>query len=112
MRKSNHGNADDEGKAAQNHQRLAAHPVGEQPGEEGRDHAAEQYGRDDDRKLTSVESGGCLQIGQRAADDADVYAVKQAAQTRDQQEEAIVCASFAADARQGILLLVQISIGH
>ena len=50
----NHGNAEDEGEAAEDHQRLAAHPVGEHAGKERGEDAAQQHGRDDDGELGGV----------------------------------------------------------
>ena len=51
VRKGDDRNADDEGEAAENHQRLAAHPVGQQAGKERGEDAAQQHGRHDDGKL-------------------------------------------------------------
>ena len=90
VRERDHGNAEHKEDAAERHQGLAAHPVGEQAGEQRGDHAAQQHGGHNERKLAGVQAGGGLQIGQRAGDDADIDAVKQAAQAGDEQEEAVV----------------------
>jgi hypothetical protein len=72
-------NAGYERQPAQDHQGLAAHPVGQQAGEQSGEHAAQQHRGHDHRELRGGEAGGCFEIRQRAADDADVDAVEQAA---------------------------------
>ena len=87
VRKRDHGNAGDEGEAAEDHQRLAAHPVGQQAGKERGEDAAQQHRRHNDRELRGGQARSGFKIGQRAADDADIDAVEQAAQARNQRAE-------------------------
>ena len=56
------------------------------PGNQSRDDAAQQNRGDDDRKLSRVQVRSRFEIRQRAADDADVDAVQQAAEARHQQK--------------------------
>ena len=50
--------------------------------------AAQQHGRNNERKLLSVEPRGGFQVRQRPGDDAHVDPVQQAAQSRDEQQKA------------------------
>ena len=52
--KGDDGNAEDKDRAAEDHQRLAAQPVGEQTGKQGGEDAAQQHGGDDDGELAGV----------------------------------------------------------
>ena len=85
--KGDNRNAEGEGDAAENHEGLAAEPVGEEAGKEGGEDAAEQHGGDDDGELGGREVGGGLEIGERSADDADVDAVEEAAEARDEKQK-------------------------
>ena len=99
LRESDDGDAEDECSAAENHERLAAHPVGEEAGEERGEDAAEQDGRDDDGELRRVELRGGFEIRQRAADDADIDAVEQAAEAGDEKQEEVVALASAIGGR-------------
>ncbi len=90
VREGDHGDAGDEGETAERHERFAAEAVGEEAGEEGGEDAAEQDGGDDDGELAGVEAGGGFEVGKRTADDADVDAVEQAAESRNEEEKAVV----------------------
>ena len=68
--------------------------IGQRAGEQGGDHAAEEHGGDDDGKLARIQARRCLEIRQSARDDADIHAVEQSAESRDQQEEAVVAGFF------------------
>ena len=75
---------------AQDHERLASHPVRQQAGEQRREHAAQQHRRHDDRELAGVQFGRGFEVRQRAADDADIDAVEQAAQPCNQKQQAVI----------------------
>ena len=90
VRQGNYGDADDEHDAADRHEPLAAHPVGQQAGEESGDDAAQEHGRHDDGEFVPIQARGRFQIGKGARDDAHVDAVKQAAESGDNEEKAVV----------------------
>ena len=92
LREGDDGDAEDEGEAAEDHERLAAHPVGEQAGEEGGEDGAQQHRGDDDGELRGGQMRGGLEVGKRTADDAHVDAVEQAAETGNQEKKAGVTA--------------------
>ena len=94
MRQRYHGNTDDESHAAQNHQRFAAHPIGQQACEQRGNDAAQQYSRDNDGKLAGVQAGCCFEIWKRAPDNADIHPVEQATQARDELQKPVVGNSF------------------
>ncbi len=94
MRQRDDGDAGDKCDAAQRHQRLASHPVGQQPGYQRGDDAAQQNRGDDDRKLFRIQVRSGFEIRQRAADDADVDAVQQAAEARHQQKKLAITESL------------------
>ena len=72
------------------HHGFASQPIRERAGEQRRKHGAQQHGGDDERKLSCIQPGGGFEIRQRAGDDANVHAVKQSAQSGDQQEKTVV----------------------
>ena len=90
VRERDDGNAEDEGQTAEDHQGLAAHPVGEHTGEEGGENAAEQDRGHDDGELRRIQLGGGFKIGQRAADDAHVDAVEQSAEAGHEKQKEVV----------------------
>ncbi len=90
MGKRNHGDADDKGDAAQDHERLASDPVRDHASKQGGDGRAQQHGSHDHRQLPRSQLRSSFQIRQRTADDAYVYSVEQAAKARDQQQEQVV----------------------
>ena len=92
LREGDDRDAKDEGDTAEDHERLAAHPVGEHAGEERGEDAAQQHGGDDDGELSGGESGGGFQIRERAADDAHVDAVEQTAEAGNREEKGVVAA--------------------
>jgi hypothetical protein len=92
VRERDHRDTDHEEHPAEDHHFLAAHPVGEHAGKERGDGAAQEHGRDDEGQLAGGEAGvgRRLHVRIRAGDDADVDAVEQAAESGDEQEEAVV----------------------
>jgi len=97
VREGDHGDANDEGEAAEDHERLAAEKVGEHAGEQGGDDTAEEDGGNDDGKLARVEAGGGFEIRERATDDADVDAIKQAAESGDKEQKTVIRQQFIFD---------------
>ena len=95
MRESDDRNAEDEGRAAEDHQGLAAHPVGKEAGKESGEDAAEEDGGDDDGELRRVELRGGLEVGQCAADDADIDSVEQATEAGNEKEEEVIALASA-----------------
>ena len=92
VREGDDRNTDDKRDAGENHQRLAADPVGQQPGEQCGNDAAQQHRRNNDRQLRGVQARGCLQVWQRAADDAHIDAVQQAAQAGNDKKKEVITA--------------------
>ena len=92
MREGNDGDAQNEDRPADHHQRLASQPICEQAGKQGGDHASQQHGCDNDRQLAGIESRGSLEVRQCAANDADIHSVEQAAQPSNEEKEAVITA--------------------
>ena len=92
VRQRDDGDADDKGGSAEDHERLAAHPVGQEAGEESGEDRAQQHGRHDGGELRGGEVRGGFEVGICARNDAHVDAVEQAAQPRDQQKKETVSA--------------------
>jgi hypothetical protein len=90
MRESDDRNAEDEGDAADDHERLAPQPVGDETGKQRRNGAPEQYGGDDDGKLARRQLRGSFQVRQRAANDSNIDTIEQAAKAGHEHEKEAV----------------------
>ena len=90
VRQRNYRNADDEQNAAQRHHFFSPQPIRQQAGEQSGNDAAEQNRGDDERQLPGAQTGRGFKIRQRAGNDAHVHAVKQPAQSGDEQEKSII----------------------
>ena len=92
-RERNHRDAEDERNAAENHQRLAAHPVGKHPSEQRGEDAAQQHSRHNFRELGRGQIRRGIQVGKRSANNAYVDAVQQASQPSHQQQKGVISAN-------------------
>ena len=90
VREGDDRDADDEGGSAEDHERLASHPIGEYSGEERGEDGAQKHGRDDNGELRGIELGCGFEVGERAADDADIESVEQATEARNQLQDEVV----------------------
>ncbi len=99
LRQRDDRDADDKKQAAEDHEWLAADPVRDEAGKKSGDHAAQQHRGHDRRELAWGKVRSRLEIRDRAADDAHVHAVEQAAQSRDQQQKQVVLAVGGAGGR-------------
>ena len=90
VRERDHRNAHDKSASAHDHQRLAPHPIGQQPGKQRGKHAPQQHRGHDRRKLRGRKPRSRRQVRVGSADDAHVDPVEQPAQSRHQQQECVI----------------------
>ena len=97
-----HRDAGHEENAAESHQLLAAHQVGQHAGKESRNDAPQQHRRYNEGELAGIQARGRLQVRQRAGNDPNVHSVEQTAQAGDQEQEAVVTGLGSACGRSGL----------